>query len=125
VTRDWMAVATAIDGRLIELGLELRELAARSKVSESILRELRYNTKERKRSARTLSAVSLGLEWPADYLDSVLGGVPTSSAEPHPSTDERVDSLSRQLDEMKSLLVEMDKKLSTLVSGRGDRDADR
>lgn len=126
MTRDWKAVATAIDQRLAELGLELRELARRSMVSESILRELRYNSKERRRSSRTLSSISTALGWPPEYLDNVLNGTPVPLEESDSSLDARLESIDRRLDEMHSLLTHMAKEVSDLRrSGGGERDAGR
>ncbi|MFB9851063.1 hypothetical protein ACFFMR_11790 [Micromonospora andamanensis] len=51
-----------------------QELAERSKVSVATLRELQYATATRKRSARTLAAISQALGWPDDYLRAVLTG---------------------------------------------------
>jgi transcriptional regulator with XRE-family HTH domain len=74
VTEDWAAVATAINQRMAELGLSQRELIARSHVSKAIVREIQHNTIERRRSDRTLEALSLALDWNAGYLAAVLAG---------------------------------------------------
>jgi len=74
VTEDWAAVATAINQRMAELGLSQRELIARSHVSKAIVREVQHNTVERRRSDRTLEALSLALDWNAGYLAAVLAG---------------------------------------------------
>ena len=126
MTRDWKAVATAMDQRLAELGLELRELARRSKVSESIVRELRYNSKERRRSSRTLSSISTALGWPPEYLDNVLNGSPLPVEDSQSSLDARLEAIDRRLDEMHSLLIDMAKEVSDLrPSAGGERDAER
>lgn len=128
MTQDWKAVATAIDQRLLELGLELRELARRSKVSESTLRELRYNSKQRRRSSRTLSDVSTGLEWPSDYLESVLTGSPTSDVGgvELDAVVNRLDAVDSRLDEMNSLLRQLSNDVGELLrTDRGERDAGR
>lgn len=98
MAEDWDAVARAIDGRLVELGLELRELARRSKVSESTLRELRYNTVERRRPSRTLEGVSASLDWPEDYLERLLAGAAPPEIESGDSVLTRIDSVDRRLD---------------------------
>ena len=74
MTEDWAAVATAINQRMAELGLSQRELIARSHVSKAIVREVQHNTVERRRSDRTLEALSLALDWNAGYLAAVLAG---------------------------------------------------
>ena len=51
VSEDWSAVAKAINERLTVLGLNQRELAERSHVALSIVREIRNNTVQRRRAA--------------------------------------------------------------------------
>ena len=72
MTEDWVAVANAIKERVNELGWRQRELAQRSHVSQAIVRELQHHTVERRRSARTLEALSLALGWPPQHLAAVL-----------------------------------------------------
>ena len=71
---DWAAVAKAMDRRLSELGLRQRDLAAQAHVSQAIVRELQHNTKQRRRSARTLEALSVALGWHPGHLHAVLDG---------------------------------------------------
>lgn len=68
VAQDWAAVAKAIDSRLAELGLRQQQLAQRAHVSLAIVRELQHNLVQRRRSARTLEALSLALEWHPRHL---------------------------------------------------------
>ncbi|HJQ47655.1 MAG TPA: XRE family transcriptional regulator [Amycolatopsis sp.] len=72
--QDWDTVAKVIRDRLEELGIGQQDLVKRSGVSAATIRELTYNYKPRRRSALTLGAVSAGLGWPPDHLDSVLHG---------------------------------------------------
>src|SRR5689334_383756 len=74
VRQDWAAVARAIDTRLAELNWRQRELAERAQVSVAIVRELHRNTTQRRRSARTLEAMSVALGWHPEHLDAVLRG---------------------------------------------------
>lgn len=74
MSQDWAAVAKAIDSRLAELGLRQQQLATRAAVSLAIVRELQHNTVQRRRSARTLEALSLALEWHPRHLHAVLTG---------------------------------------------------
>lgn len=74
MTEDWAAVASAINQRMGALGLTQRELIARSQVSKSMIREIRHNTVQRRRSDRTLEALSLALEWHPNHLAAVLAG---------------------------------------------------
>ena len=71
---DWAAVAKAMGRRLSELGLRQRDLAAQAHVSQAIVRELQHNTKQRRRSARTLEALSVALGWHPGHLHAVLDG---------------------------------------------------
>lgn len=55
---DW-AVARAISDRVRELGWRQHELAERSHVSAAVVREIQRHTVERRRSRRTLEALSV------------------------------------------------------------------
>ena len=92
MSEDWASVARAISQRLTELGMRQRELAERSHVSQAIIRELQHNTVQRRRSARTLEALSLALSWHPDHLTAVLRGLtpPEPGDPPLPTTDEDV-----------------------------------
>jgi transcriptional regulator with XRE-family HTH domain len=70
------AVSLAINERMTELGLNQRELAERSKVSKTMITEIRRNVAQRRRGARTLEALSLALDWHPQHLDAVLNGQP-------------------------------------------------
>src|SRR5918992_3969662 len=74
VSEDWAAVAKAINQRVNELGWRQRELAERSHVSQAIVREIQHHTVERRRSARTLEALSTALGWHPQHLAAVLRG---------------------------------------------------
>ena len=71
---NWAAVARAISGRVRELGWRQRELAERSHVSVAVVREIQRHTVERRRSPRTLEALSVALGWEPEHLDRVLKG---------------------------------------------------
>jgi transcriptional regulator with XRE-family HTH domain len=74
VVEDWAAVAGAISRRMTELGLNQRELIERSRVSKATVGELYHNSAQRRRSARTLEALSMALEWHPRHLIAVLKG---------------------------------------------------
>jgi transcriptional regulator with XRE-family HTH domain len=102
VTKDWVAVATAIDRRLTELGWRQRQLAERSNVSQAIVRELHRRTFERRRSPRTLEALSLALHWHPQHLHELSNG--RRPPEPDkPDTDIR-DTLWSRLDSLEETL---------------------
>ncbi len=74
MVEDWAAVARAISRRMTELGLNQRELIERSRVSKATVGELYHNSAQRRRSARTLEALSIALEWHPQHLVAVLKG---------------------------------------------------
>jgi transcriptional regulator with XRE-family HTH domain len=115
VAEDWAAVARAIDERLTELGLSQRELIDRSRVSKATVMEIRRNSAERKRSTRTLEALSTALEWHPQHLIALLHGrrIP-EFGEPASRADDdiqgrlavieyRLDQIKAQLDTMSDL----------------------
>jgi transcriptional regulator with XRE-family HTH domain len=102
VAEDWAAVGRAITDRMSDLGMTQLDLYAKSKVAPATIREIQYNKVPRRRHPRTLEALSLGLEWPADYLAKVLEG---ESAVPH--RDEAGDDLLRKLDHVLDELHEL------------------
>ncbi|MEU7934490.1 helix-turn-helix transcriptional regulator [Micromonospora echinofusca] len=120
---DWQAVASAINSRMAELPMTQQELAERSKVSVATLRELQYATATRKRSARTLAAISQALSWPDDYLRAVLTG-----ATPPPSgggSAGRVDSSSlvlARLDQLHAEVRRLADAVERIAVGHDDKD---
>ncbi|MGH3998414.1 MAG: XRE family transcriptional regulator [Pseudonocardiaceae bacterium] len=110
--QDWPAIARAIDTRLAELNWRQRELAERAQVSVAIVRELHRNTTQRRRSTRTLEALSLALGWHPEHLDAVLRGqTPPDRGQPVSSpvdpvaarltsTDRRLAAIERRLDDL-------------------------
>jgi len=121
VTEDWVAVANAIKERVNELGWRQRELAQRSHVSQAIVRELQHHTVERRRSARTLEALSLALGWHPQHLAAVLRGrTPPELDEPvidnGTTVSSRLDSIDERLGEIAALLHEMNANLARVIS---------
>jgi transcriptional regulator with XRE-family HTH domain len=123
VTEDWVAVANAIKERVNELGWRQRELAQRSHVSQAIVRELQHHTVERRRSARTLEALSLALGWHPQHLAAVLRGrTPPELGEPvidnGTTVSSRLDSIDERLGEIAALLHEMNANLARVISDK-------
>jgi transcriptional regulator with XRE-family HTH domain len=121
VAEDWVAVANAINERVHELGWRQRELAQRSHVSQAIVRELQHHTVERRRSARTLEALSLALGWHPQHLAAVLRGrTPPEVGEPvsdnGATVSSRLDSIDQRLGEITDLLHEMNANLARVIS---------
>jgi transcriptional regulator with XRE-family HTH domain len=70
---------------MLELSIAQHELAERANVSQAIVRELQHNTAQRRRSARTLEALSTALGWHPRHLHAVLSGEgPPALSEPAP-----------------------------------------
>jgi hypothetical protein len=116
VTEDWVAVANAIKERVNELGWRQRELAQRSHVSQAIVRELQHHTVERRRSARTLEALSVAMGWHPQHLAAVLRGrTPPEVGDPISDNGRTVSS---RLSEITDLLHEMNANLATVISYR-------
>jgi transcriptional regulator with XRE-family HTH domain len=130
VAEDWAAVARAIDERLAELGLNQRELIERSQVSKTVVMEIRRNSAERRRSTRTLEALSTALDWHPQHLIALLQGrrVP-AVGEPISRSDDdihgrlavieyRLDQIAGQLTtigELNCRLEEINRNVETVV----------
>lgn len=124
MSENWAAVAKAINDRVAELGWRQRELAERSHVSQAIVREIQHHTVERRRSARTLEALSIALGWHPQHLDAVLRGRRPPEVDEPVSDDgdtmwSRLSSIDLRLAEITDLLREMNANLYAL------RDSDR
>ncbi|MEN3320659.1 MAG: hypothetical protein V7643_4061 [Mycobacterium sp.] len=121
MTEDWAAVAKAINERVHELGMKQRVLAERSSVSQAIVRELQYNTVERRRSMRTLEALSVALGWHPQHLTAVLRGRKTPApGDPldfgqDPVAD-RLSAIEDRLDEISERLDTMNTNLETMIN---------
>ena len=123
---DWDAVARVISDRVRELGWAQRELAERSHVSVAVVREIQRHTVERRRSRRTLDALSVALGWEPEHLDRVLRGraqqAGSAAAPDGVAVWSRLDSLERRLDEICGLLTELKSDLATVIDHvRDDR----
>jgi transcriptional regulator with XRE-family HTH domain len=117
VQLNWAAVAAAIDARLAELNWRQRELAERAQVSVAIVRELHRNTTQRRRSARTLEALSLALGWHPDHLDAVLRSqTPPERGQPAASP---VDPVTARLTSIDRRLAAIERRLDELAARDG------
>lgn len=84
----------------------------RSHVSQAIVRELQHQTVERRRSARTLEALSLALEWHPGHLAAVLAG--RKPLRPGETGDDTTDKILARLTAIESRLDDMSKRLDTI-----------
>jgi transcriptional regulator with XRE-family HTH domain len=114
---NWAEVARAISDRVRELGWRQRELAERSHVSVAVVREIQRHIVERRRSRRTLEALSVALGWEPEHLDRVLKGHAQHHGG-HTAPDSaalwsRLDSLESRLAEASKLLTELRACLET------------
>ena len=118
MSEDWAAVAQAISQRMTELGINQAELIDRSRVSKATVGELYHNSAQRRRSARTLEALSMALGWHPQHLVAVLKGqrVPTLG-EPVSRSD---DDVPGRLAAIEYRLAQIETRLGALgeLSGR-------
>jgi transcriptional regulator with XRE-family HTH domain len=127
VSEEWVAVSNAINERVNELGWRQRELAQRAHVSQAIVRELQHHTVERRRSARTLEALSVALGWHPQHLAALLHGqTPPEVGEPISdngrTVSSRLDAIDERLGEITDLLHEMNANLTAVIGhARTDR----
>jgi transcriptional regulator with XRE-family HTH domain len=116
VAEDWAAVAAAISERLRELGWQQQQLAERSNVSPSTIREIQHHTVERRRSPRTLESLSVTLGWRPDYLSTVLagsdGGNGTNGAG---AAQNGTESLDDRLREIIRILYDLKSDIATVI----------
>jgi transcriptional regulator with XRE-family HTH domain len=121
---DWAAVSQVISDRVRELGWRQRELAERSHVSVAVVREIQRHTVERRRSPRTLEALSVALGWEPEYLHQVLkGGSRQSGGHAAPDlagVDDRSDSFDVRLAELAKLLTELKAEIATVIDHARD-----
>jgi transcriptional regulator with XRE-family HTH domain len=111
VVEDWAAVARAISRRMTELGLNQRELIERSRVSKATVGELYHNSAQRRRSARTLQALSIALGWHPQHLAAVLKG----QRVPHIG-----EPVSRSDDDVPGRLAAIEYRLAQIETRLGD-----
>jgi transcriptional regulator with XRE-family HTH domain len=107
VPKDWQAVSDAIKARLIELEMTQAELTQRAGVALETVRELQLNLRSRRRSPRTLAAVSEALGWPSEHLASVADGR-------RPSDPDAGDPVLAELDAIKDVLTGITSRLDTI-----------
>jgi transcriptional regulator with XRE-family HTH domain len=72
--KDWDAASAAMSARMAELDVTQAEVAGRAGVALMTVRELQHNLQPRRRSPRTLAALSEALGWPAGHLERLASG---------------------------------------------------
>jgi transcriptional regulator with XRE-family HTH domain len=108
VDQDWTAVAAAMRDRMDERGLTMTDLAARSGVSLTTVRELLHVLNTRRRQPRTLSSLSSALGWQAEYLGSVLRGRPVVDTPP-----DDLAAMHRELRDLRSRVEALERMVGT------------
>lgn len=99
MARDWDAVGEAITTRLEQLGMSQSELAAASGVSTATLREMQNARPDRRRSSRTLAAISTALKFPAGHLEKLaMGGETVGESDPLDALAAKVEDLARRVE---------------------------
>ncbi|MCO1577695.1 XRE family transcriptional regulator [Crossiella sp. SN42] len=117
MSEDWAAVAKAIDERIEQLGVLQRAVAERAHVSQAIIRELQYNTVQRRRSARTLEALSAALEWDPQHLSRVLHG-----GKLPPTAEQQVSDRLSAIEDRLSEIVDRLDEINANLTARGEAD---
>jgi transcriptional regulator with XRE-family HTH domain len=126
VAEDWVAVAEAITGRMRELKMSQKDLAADSNVSVATIREIQKHRISRRRNPRTLESLSESLDWPREHLDAVLNGrLPQNPAadagdDTGDDTDlrSRLEQLERRLDTIVDVMHRIDTKIDIIIDLR-------
>jgi hypothetical protein len=116
---NWAAVADAINERVSELGWPQGELAERSQVSRATVREVQHHTVQRRRSTRTLEALSTALGWHPQHIESVLRGhrpADSPAATNSETLHSRIDALEKRLTEITEHLTDIKTTLATVLN---------
>lgn len=104
MSQDWTALGRAIADRLEDQGMTMTDLANKSGVSLTTVRELVHVLNTRKRNPRTLVALSEALAWPADHLAKVLRSQAGTSDAPK----SEMDALREELRELRDRVTALE-----------------
>lgn len=116
MTEDWTAVAAALRQQMTASGTTMTDLAARSGVSLTTVRELVHELNTRHRRSRTLSSLSTALGWEPDHLLRTLHGTPPGD----PASDDELTCLRNDIDTLKRDVQDLWSRLEAMndVGGR-------
>jgi len=109
---DWDGVAAALNERMAALRVGQQELAGRSGVSVSTLRQLQHGASRRVQN-KTLAAIATALDWPPDHLTAVLLRGRTTVTQPLADGDpigEVVEGLAR----VEAQLIDLGQRLAAV-----------
>ncbi|PPK64470.1 XRE family transcriptional regulator [Actinokineospora auranticolor] len=112
-TGRWDLVAQTITTRASELRLLQVQLAKRARVSLAIVRELQLNTHERRRSVRTLEALSAALELHPQHLCAVARGEIPPPLRVDEAQEEREDTILTRLADLEQRLANISTMLTS------------
>ena len=103
MTKDWPAVAAAINTRLAERAMTQKSLADESGVSVATLRKLQ-KAEPAERGRPVLIALSVALGWAPGHLEAVSGG---TAVPDDPSSDLRqtVETMRADIDDVRKRLA--------------------
>jgi transcriptional regulator with XRE-family HTH domain len=113
MARDWAAVADAMKARLADLDMTQADLVQRSRLAPMTIRELLYNSAQRRRSDQTLAALSQALGWPPGHLQAVSEG----RAPDDPDAD---DPVLTELTAMKDALATLTSRIDAIEQQLAD-----
>jgi transcriptional regulator with XRE-family HTH domain len=120
MARDWAAVSEAMKARMAELDMTQADLVQQSGLAPMTIREILFNTADRRRSPQTLAALSSALGWPAGHLQSVVQGrAPADPEADDPVLTElavlkdAIGAINRRLDSIEQQLADDDGQPST------------
>lgn len=111
MAKDWDAVATAIRHRMAEIDMTQADLASRAGVALMTVRELQQNLTPRRRSPRTLSAVSEALGWPSDQIARILDGQAADDVDADDPVLAELDALREDLHAIVQRLDAIERRL--------------
>jgi transcriptional regulator with XRE-family HTH domain len=115
VNEDWDSVARVTAERMAELGLSQAEICKTAGISRMTLLEIQQNRIHRRRSPRTLEALSVALGLHPQHLSTVLDGRdPAAACEPR--SDDILDRLAKVERDMRTIGQYMNKIDSDLDS---------
>ncbi len=113
MVRDWAAVADAMKARLAELDMTQAELVQRSGLAPMTIREVLFNTAERRRSPQTPAVLSAALGWPPGYLQAIAEGRDPGN----PGAD---DPVMAELTVLKDAISTINARLDAIEQQLGD-----
>ena len=113
MARDWAAVADAMKSRLADLDMTQADLVQRSRLAPMTIRELLYNSAQRRRSDQTLAALSQALGWPPGYLQAVADGR-------NPDDPDAGDPVLAELAAMKDALTALTSRIDAIEQQLAD-----